>query len=485
MQMNQWVVTAAILSVYGAVGQLIADETADTVKDLKQQNELLNQRVKALEEQLNQKIKALEDLLDQKVKVVDQKRQLDRESADAKFKEATPKLETTSKFKTPDWLTGVRLINDVRMRYDEVFAPDSDFVTRWRVRPRLRLGGIATLKDDWEIGFRLASAPSVGANSGGDPLSSNQTFEDNGSRKPVGVDWVFARWTPIHTPKWTGSFALGKLENPPNYTEDIFDVDYTPEGLAEQFSYKLNPDHTASAYLGQYMLDELQFSNRDPFLFLEQLRLESKWGGHVNSAFTLSGLSIANPESLTTANVPDSNHGNTRTTNGVPVNDYQLVIADGRLTYNLDSFPLYNGPFPISLNGEYIHNFGASRDNIAYSFGPSFGRVTQTGKVSKGNWEISYRYQELQGDANYEELTASDNGAFYRSRPVGEPVPPGTSPFRPTFLNGLNLRGHIFRFAYAPFDSFVIDARVWLNETIREVDSVQGVRLLVDLVWKF
>ena len=479
MQMNQWIVTAAILSVYGAVGQLIADETADTVKDLKQQNELLNQRLKALEEQLNQKIKALQDLLDQKVKAVDQKRQLDRESADAKFKEAT------SKFKTPDWLTGVRLINDVRMRYDEVFAPDSDFVTRWRVRPRLRLGGIATLKDDWEIGFRLASAPSVGANSGGDPLSTNQTFEDNGSRKPVGVDWVFARWTPIHTPKWTGSFALGKLENPPNYTEDVFDVDYTPEGLAEQFSYKLNPNHTASAYLGQYMLDELQFSNRDPFLFLEQLRLESKWGGHVNSAFTLSGLSIANPESLTTANVPDSNHGNTRTTNGVPVNDYQLVIADGRLTYNLDSFPLYNGPFPISLNGEYIHNFGASRDNIAYSFGPSFGRVTQTGKVSKGNWEISYRYQELQGDANYEELTASDNGAFYRSRPVGEPVPPGTSPFRPTFLNGLNLRGHIFRFAYAPFDSFVIDARVWLNETIREVDSVQGVRLLVDLVWKF
>ena len=97
--MNQWVVTAAILSVYGAVGQLIADETADTVKDLKQQNELLNQRVKALEEQLNQKIKALEDLLDQKVKVVDQKRQLDRESADAKFKDATSKLETISKFK--------------------------------------------------------------------------------------------------------------------------------------------------------------------------------------------------------------------------------------------------------------------------------------------------------------------------------------------------------------------------------------------------
>jgi len=455
----------------------MADEAADTVKALKEQNELLNQRVKALEEKLNERIKALEEQLDQKVKLVDRKAELDSQATKAKLDERI--------LKVPDWVTGVRLMNDLRMRYDEVFAPDSDFVTRWRVRPRLRLGGIATLKDDFEIGFRLASTPSVGKDSGGDPLSTNQTFEDNGSRKPVGVDWVFARWTPIHTPKWTGSFALGKLENPPNYTENVFDVDYTPEGLAEQFAYKLHPNHTASAYLGQYMLDELQFSNKDPFLFVEQLRLDSKWGQHVNTAFTVSGLSIANPESLSTTNVPDSNHGNTRTTNGVLVNAYQLLIADGRLTYNLDSFPLYKGPFPVSFNGEYIHNFGARRDNMAYSFGPSFGWVTQTGKVQKGNWEVSYRYQELQGDANYEELTASDNGAFYRDRPVGEPA---SGSFRPTFLNGLNLRGHAFRLAYAPFDSLVIDGRVWLNEPIRvasPADKVEGLRLLVDLVWKF
>src|SRR5437773_10842383 len=141
------------------------------------------------------------------------------------------------------------------------------------------------------------------------------------------------------------------MENPPHYTENVFDVDYTPEGLAEQFAYKLHPNHTASTYFGQYMLDELQFSNKDPFLFLEQLRLESKWGKHVNTAFTVSGLSIANHKSLVSTNVPDSNHGNTRTTNGVLVNAYQLLIADGRFIYNVDGFPLYHGPFPISLNG--------------------------------------------------------------------------------------------------------------------------------------
>jgi putative porin len=417
------------------------------------------------------------------VTVVDGKPKVDGEAADAKAKEAT------AKFETPDWLTSVRLLNDLRMRLDTAFAPDSDFVTRWRIRPRLRLGGIATLKDDWAIGFRLASAPSVGKDSGGDPLSTNQTFEDNGSRKPVGVDWAFARWAPIHTRRWTGSIALGKLENPPNFTEDVFDVDYTPEGFAEQFSYKLQPNHTASAYLGQYVLDELQFSSKDPLLFVEQLRLDSKWDERLTTAFMISGLSITNPRSLTTASVPDSNHGNTRDDAGVLTNDYHLLIADASVTYSLDKAPLYKGRFPIKLYGEYIHNFGACGDNVGYAFGPSFGsvsqRISQTGKSQRGNWEISYRYQELQADSNYEELTASDNGAFYRSRPVGEP---GASAFRPTFLNGLNLRGHALRLAYAPLDSLVLDIRVWRNGPIKvgsPGDKVQGVRMLTDLVWRF
>jgi hypothetical protein len=460
-------------------------------------NDALLKRIEGLEQKIKDLERKLESApaekksnppanqeLEQKIKILERNRELDNEALEAKLKEK----EGSSIFKVPDWITNVRLVNDLRLRYDEAFAPDRDFESRWRIRPRLRLGGIVTLKNDFEVGFRLASAPSVGKDSGGDPLSTNQTFEDNGSRKPVGVDWAFGRWTPIHTPEWTGSFAVGKTENPPNFTEDVFDVDYTPEGFAEQFSYKLNPKQTASAYLGQYVLDELQFGNRGPLLFVEQLRLESKWSEHINSALTISGLSIANPQSLTTANVPDSNHGNTRNAAGVLLNDYQLFIGDGSLTYNLDSFPFYNGPFPISLVGEYIHNFGASQDNTAYSFGVSFGRASQRNAAGitrqKGKWELSYRYQELQGDANYEELTASDNGAWYRSRPVGEPY----GSFRPTFLNGLNLRGHAFRLAYAPYDFLVLDARLWLNRAINvadQGDNPEGARFLFDVVLKF
>jgi hypothetical protein len=479
MRTKRWPTRVSVFALLTLTVGLIAQEPADALKSLQARNALLEERVKNLEDQLERRVRALEEQLDLKTKVVDRKTESDQESAAAKRKDAP-----ASKFKASDWVNMVRVASDIRMRYDEVFAPDSNFVTRWRIRPRLRLGAIVSLKEDWELGFRLASAPSVAKDSGGDPLSTNLTMEDNGSRKPVGVDWAFARWTPLHSEKSTASFALGKLENPPNFTENVFDVDYTPEGFAEQLSYKISQAHTASAYFGQYVLDEQSFSSKDPLLFLEQVRLESRWSPRVGTAFTLSGLTIVHPASLSTASVPDSNHGNTRTAGGVLVNDYNLVIADASITFGVDNFLSYDGPLPIKLVAEYIHNFGASDNNSAFSFGTSFGKVAQTGKVRKGDWEVSYRFQELQGDSNYEELTASDNGVFYRSRPVAEP---GTGAFRPTFLNGLNLRGHAFRIAYVPADFLVLDARLWLNRPIRasaQSEKMQGARLLLDFVWR-
>src|SRR6266540_2100767 len=395
-----------------------------------------------------------------------------REAAGAEEKSKGPR----SIFELPEWIKNIKLVNDFRARYDGIYAPDSDFVTRNRARFRLRLGAIITIQDDFNVGVRLASAPSTGGDSGGDPVSTNATLENDASRKPVGIDWAFVKWSPIHTERLKGSFTFGKMENPPNYSEMIFDVDYTPEGLSEQFSYEMNRNHALNGYFGQYAIDELQFSARDPYLFLEQLRLDSILTDRITTSIGGSGLIIVNASSLTTASVPDSNHGNTRDATGALVNKYHLAIADAGLTYNLDRFPLYQGRFPIKVSGEYIHNFGADDSNIAYAFGPTFGR---SGK--KGNWEVSYRYQELQADANYEELTASDYGAFYRGRPAGEPATLRV----PTFLNGTNIRGHIFKLSYSPFDSLTIYGNVWLTEAINEVprdDPIKGVRVIIDAV---
>ena len=155
--------SAAVMALVTQLGLWsVAAQNQDLdVKALLRRIEELEQKVKILEgkrqpgaEEQKAQSPPIEEL-DQKVKILERQRELDREAAEATSK------ENNSLFKVPDWVTGVRLVNDLRMRYDGIYAPDSGFVTRQRIRPRLRLGGIATLKEDFEIGFRLASSPSV------------------------------------------------------------------------------------------------------------------------------------------------------------------------------------------------------------------------------------------------------------------------------------------------------------------------------------
>jgi hypothetical protein len=197
-----------------------------------------------------------------------------------------------------------------------------------------------------------------------------------------------------------------------------------------------------------------------------QARLDSTWNPKWQSTASIGGLSILNPQSLTTANVPNINRGNTRTAAGVLVNDYNLVIADAAVVYNLDTFPFYEGVFPIKLGGEYIHNFGASQKNYAFGFGPTFGKA---GK--KGTWEVSVKYKELQADSAYEETVDSDYGAFY-----------------PAYGSGVNVRGPVYRLSYSPRDFLTFSAMYADTELVDEAPpgaKSNGSRLIVDAVFKF
>jgi hypothetical protein len=154
-------------------------------------------------------------------------------------------------------------------------------------------------------------------------------------------------------------------------------------------------------------------------------------------------------------------------------------LHGARVVYNLDTFPFYEGLFPVKLSGEYIHNFGASRKNRAFGFGPTFGKA---GK--KGTWELSVKYKEMQADSVYEETTDSDYGAFYTGRPVYEP----TGGSFPAYHAGVNVRGPVFRFSYSPRDFLTLSAMYAHTELIDEVppdSDSDGGRLIVDAVFKF
>ncbi|MDB6027663.1 MAG: hypothetical protein JWM68_3886, partial [Verrucomicrobiales bacterium] len=296
----------------------------------------------------------------------------------------------------------------------------------------------------------------------------------NASKKLIGIDLAYGKWSPLNTPHWTAVFTGGKMENPFVVSDIVFDPDYTPEGLGEQFGYNFNDKHSLKLNLGQFVMDELAAKSEDPFLLGAQLRWEALWSPKLSTSLGLSSYLISGTENLTTANVPDVNRGNTRTASGALVNDFNPVVVDAAATYNLDSAPFYTGAFPIRVAGTYLHNPAAPRKNTAYEAGLTFGKA---GK--RHTWEVGYRYKTVEADSWYEELLDSDTGAFYQKAPTG-----GKSGYGP----GTNLRGHWVRAAWSPYDALTFSATYYLFKLIDEVPArsdSQAQRVQVDATWKF
>jgi hypothetical protein len=353
--------------------------------------------------------------------------------------------------------------------------------------------------DDIEAGFRLGSGDLDSANkitSGIDPISNNQTFQNNGSKKGIFLDTAYLKWSPLHTSQWSGAFTIGKMDNPFVFSDLIFDADYTPEGAAQQFGYQFNNAHALKLNVGEFVLDEIGGSSHDPWMVAAQVRLESAWSPKLSSSLGASILSIQQVAKLTSDSVPDINVGNTRVatrgsdgktyTLGAPVYDFNPIVVDAALTYNLDSAPLYASAFPIRVFGEYINNPAATQsDNEGWQAGITFGKA---GK--RKTWELTYRYKYLGGDAWWEELTDSDSGAFYQDAgPVAPAAPTGTlRALGKGYGSGTNIKGHVVKAAYSPFDHVTLNLTWFGLELIRSyapgTDSAMN-RIQADVNLKF
>lgn len=368
----------------------------------------------------------------------------------------------------PDWVSSLKLKADFRVRAEQIDYASHALADRTRFRYRLRVGLAATLKDDFEVGFQLASGDGI-------PISHNQTFTGNASKKPIYVDLAYAKWTPLHDGTWSGGLTAGKMENPFSFSELVFDADYTPEGAAAQFGYQVNNAHRLKLVGGGFVVNELKDSAHDPFLFGAQARWEAAWSKTLMSSVGVAALGLSNDETLTTANIPNVNVGNTRGASTAPLHGFNPLLADASVTWSGATVPGYPGAFPIKLAGEAMHNPAAPHQNSGYSGGITFGKA---GK--KGTWELSYQYRYLESDAWFEEFTDDDFGAVYGTLSARGPA---------GFAGGTNTRGHILRASYSPYDSLTLGFTMYLTELIQRNPgdlSPDGVtRLRFDAVWKF
>lgn len=387
----------------------------------------------------------------------------------------------------PDWVTSVKINGDFRARYEGFWAGDPSFADRNRFRYRMRFGAVATIKDNFEVGLRFTSSEAQAGTFGGDPISGNTTFSDNASKKFVYIDLAYAKWTAINNQHMSAISTVGKMENPFVFSDMVFDGDYTPEGFAQQLIFNVHENHTLRSAFGGFVMDEQGGStatlgaSRDTYLLGAQLRADSKWNKHISTTAGIAALGILNDEGLINGNIPNINVGNTRVAVGAdsrPAYNFNPIVADAAITYTMESFPMYNAAFPIRLGVEYMNNPAAPSRNEAYAAGLTFGK---SGK--KGLWDLSYRYKVLEGDAWFEELVDSDFGAFYGGTFAGAGLGGG-------YRAGTNIRGHVIKASYSPFDALTLGMTLFLTEAIDEV-PIMGrrdsdmTRLQVDAVWKF
>ncbi len=416
-----------------------------------------------------------------------------RDEADKNFT-----TSVQAKLGMPDWVSGYRISGDMRARYEHLSSDNAAFVDRERFRYRLRFGIAVNMFDGLEAGFRLASGDPKG--DAGNALSANSTLQNNGSKKNLYLDLAYGKWTPINSGGWTASATVGKMENPFSFTPMVFDPDLTPEGLAAQTIWNINDKHSISATGGAFILDEDQLSTRDPLFYGGQLLWNAKWTQKFSTTAGIGAFQIVHADELTAANVPYINQGNTRnlvTETVPPLNNqvqlYQLenqfapVILDASATYTLDSFPLYNGMFPIKVAGEFMQNTAASQNNSGFWTGVTFGK-----SGTKKTWDITYRYEYLEADAWYDQLVDDDNGAFN----PGD-LPSGTSSIGGFgYYGGTNIKGHMIKFNYSFTDSVTFSVSCFITDLINQNGLVptllvpdhktsSTLRVMTDVMWKF
>jgi len=445
-----------------------------------------------------------------------------RDEADKDFSHAY-----TIKTGMKDWVDMFKFSGDMRVRYEGFFS-DSTFQNpgttnkyKWldanRLRYRLRFGAVATMKDNLEAGFMFASGQTT--TSGGNPLSANQNFTGNGANNYLWINQAYGKWSPLNGPDWTASVSVGKIENPFQFDEMVFDPNYTPTGAGLQFGSRLSSHHALRVNGGAFYLnDSTPDFGMNPYLLGGQLRWDANWTPKISSTLDLGYFYLGNSTNLNNTAVPNLNGGNTRDFYGYLTNKYTPVVADTHLTYTASSFPLYRGAFPIKIGGQVMYNLGAPNMN---SSSPNYYSNTNffaweagiwLGKSGKrGTWELSYVYKWVGADSWYEEFTDNDFGALYWqtpdymvSTPNGfipatpiAPAPPyPANPNLSYYIPGTNAKGHIVRFAWSPTDSFTLAVKWLLTTPVTPFPypkhSVNGMssfpvmsRVQVDANWKF
>jgi hypothetical protein len=190
-----------------------AQVSEDEIQLLRQQIEMLTNRLDALEKQNKQLAQSVAESSEQAVAKTE-------DVIDAKVDEAVT-LQFSEKMAAVSWAERIRWSGDFRYRYENIDYAHKDDRNRSRIRARTHIE--ADLMPTLKVGVGLATG-------GDDPVSSNQTIGGGGSSKDIKLDLAYFNWSGLQDTNLIGGKMKNFLERPGKKGLQ-WDDDWRPEGL--------------------------------------------------------------------------------------------------------------------------------------------------------------------------------------------------------------------------------------------------------------
>ncbi|HEY5756062.1 MAG TPA: putative porin [Steroidobacter sp.] len=369
----------------------------------------------------------------------------------------------------PDWLTGIRLFGDLRLReerYDQelptlpadcetlgadrclldfqaineaggIFADDDSIyrnITTERVRTRIRLraGLEAQVTDGISAVVRLATG------NAGDPVSTNQTLGQYGGRFDIAVDQAYLRFDAgAHSElPWMTVYG-GRNPNPFVSTDLVWDADLNFDGLASTWRLGFGSAGASPSFgfltVGAFPLQEIELSTDDKWLYAGQLGVDWTWADRARFKLAAAYYYFENISGIRNP-VQDSEiydytapkfmqKGNTLFDIRNDLNagtrlfalaaEYHLANATAVLEVPM-------GGYKLLVTGDYVKNIGYDEDYVVtlaerttdglerttgYQGEIGFG-TSRTG--GRGDWRAYVAYKHLERDAVVDAFTDSD-----------------------------------------------------------------------------
>ena len=325
------------------------------------------------------------------------------------------------------WLQGLVFKADSKLRYEAVHyhsgAPASD-PERNRFRMRLTFGFEKTFSPEFKGGFSLGSGDNLTTNGlQGNPVSQNQTMNNDFNFKNIWIEKIFATYTPEWAkvgPVAALNITAGKFVNPfeRGSTDMIWSRTLKPEGIYESADFNLYKGTrlNVKAYgtLGQFVLRETgnyptatSGTLKDAELFAYQLGLNPSFQTDFmkKPIESLSTLSVYSYPGYAGAN--NWRIGNTAVNSTVTATGQSLangnIISEGNASqldaqhFNVLSFYQEAAVFP---RGVPVRPFAEWADNLSDSSGGvrdsayAWSTGLKLGKINKkGDMEASYAYK--------------------------------------------------------------------------------------------